>query len=451
MESSLLIYEPTTTFSDALHFLCQTQIQGRTSLARTPLEARQFLESGQIPDLAVYALSEFENDEKEMMAKSMAREKIHDFVILADEPKRFSAFKKASNCLAILKKPDVWPALQPLIKAKHASRVLNPGAGVEFLSVSTHLLSELDSLPVDIYRRLSETSHVRAMASTNGEPSKAMLQRLIQDKVLEVYITREDILALSEALQEQLMSPRRAVYQRIAGSIPVSYFTHRIWKDLIPKLGMSPEVENLVNLNVRFATEALTLSPSLDQILGQSLSRTYDYLSSHSVLTAEIACYLGWRLYPTQTQLQLDLATAGILHDAFVPKAELAEVRNYQDLQLRQNDFSKEEIQAYLQHPEAILRVMLQSGRGCTPDLQGMLKFHHSFPLDAGFPQLRPSDMTEPLAIFLLAHAIAHDRIMGPTSEEAANQWSIRNFVNAHPWLGSHHAFSRVLNAILPT
>ncbi|MGE3261664.1 MAG: HD-GYP domain-containing protein [Bacteriovoracia bacterium] len=232
----------------------------------------------------------------------------------------------------------------------------------------------------------------------------ADLRPLLARKGLKfLYIRKEDAPALlageDTGIDEILSNPnysQEAVREAAEDSLELVH-------EVTLQLGFTPPVQELAQKSVQLIMRAIGSSPELSLILRKLQKQEGKYITSHSLMLAEVACALATQLGWKSPLTFMKLATAALLHDLSLTDNRLARIRRLKDID-DATDFSTADNQNLKLHPSRAAEFSREMPQ-LPPDIDVILTQHHERPDGSGFPRGLYSQQISPLAsIFIVAH-----------------------------------------------
>jgi HD-GYP domain-containing protein (c-di-GMP phosphodiesterase class II) len=285
----------------------------------------------------------------------------------------------------------------------------------DICQIRTTLLIRVGKLQAGVYIRLSSTKYVK-LFQEGDEFNEDDYRRILKEKKLEHLFLRRDecseflvkfkndllLLLQSEVLPEN-------VHPELLEAI------HETTHELLDKLGMTQEIQEVIRTNVQLTIRAMGKSPKLSEILGKIQIDRDKYISSHSVLLPQIACTLAmamdWKSEPTLQKLTL----AAFMHDTGLSNQALAAVTSLTELAGKKDQFTEEEQKAYRMHPIKTAEIAKQL-QEVPPDVDTIIIQHHERPDGTGFPRGLTFQHISPLSVvFIVAHDLV-SAIFDPNS-----------------------------------
>jgi len=221
--------------------------------------------------------------------------------------------------------------------------------------------------------------------------------------------------------------------------------THEVIREVVNKLGVTPEIQALTRKCVELAIKTLGKDPKLGDVFRAMLVRQQNYISSHSVVLAHLSCSLahavGWTSEPTFFKL----AMASFFHDMSLSSHDLARIQTLDELEMARDRFSRQEIAAYREHPQKAARLVAELAE-VPSDVEAIVAQHHERPDGSGFPQQMVALRLHPLAcVFIVAHDLANflqERGAGGTLSDFSTEMSASY---------QQGVFKKILDGILTT
>lgn len=272
----------------------------------------------------------------------------------------------------------------------------------EFLRIALAALN-LERLPaVDFYIRLAPNRYCLRFKK-DDPPDRDTLERFNKRPGGEFLFVKRDALdawvgnqavELDSLLAESVPSKERAL-QAAEDNLEIVH-------NIVSQLGFTPKVEELAKKTVALTLKALGSSPQLSDILRKMQLQEGKYISSHSLMLAEIACALAHRLTWSSAPTFLKLTVAAFLHDLHLPSNRLARMRNVEDV-TEANGFTASDKHAFKTHPIQAAEYSRQL-RQLPADVDTIVLQHHEQPDGSGFPRGLYHHQIAPLAcVFIVA------------------------------------------------
>jgi HD-GYP domain-containing protein (c-di-GMP phosphodiesterase class II) len=172
--------------------------------------------------------------------------------------------------------------------------------------------------------------------------------------------------------------------------------------------GFSPQVMEITQSSVKATLKAIGKSPKLSSLVFDKLLKNKNLVSSHSVMTAQVACCIALKLnWPSESTFH-KLILASFLHDIALPKPEFALIRNKAQLNMFRDKLSALDFDRIKNHPYAAGE-MVMNMQEVPQDVFTIITQHHEDAEGKGFPRGLNSASIAPLAaIFIIAEEVVH-------------------------------------------
>jgi HD-GYP domain-containing protein (c-di-GMP phosphodiesterase class II) len=182
---------------------------------------------------------------------------------------------------------------------------------------------------------------------------------------------------------------------------------HEAVQALAKTVGFTAEVQDLVKIQVKVAMKAISASPRLSELFGKLKAVQGKYLSTHSHLTAYLACAVASQMKWGSEQTFMKLNLACFLHDITLSNHELAAETSLKAVEANTAKYTAQEIRAYKGHAREAANLASRFSE-VPPDVDAIIAQHHELPDGKGFPLALNHTRIAPLsAIFIVAHDMA--------------------------------------------
>lgn len=258
-------------------------------------------------------------------------------------------------------------------------------------------------LQVDAYIRLGPNHYQKRFRKEDGFGPEDILPLLGRKGLDSLYIRRDDAELLLGGKDEQieaLIADEKADQQAVrAAAIESLEIVHEVAQ----QMGFTPAVQELAKKSVRLILKAIGNSPELSNILKKLKDHEGKYITSHSMMLAEISCafatQLGWKSPATFMKLSI----SALLHDLSLKDNRLAQIRKVEDV-TEANGFAHADAQELKLHPSRAADYSRELPQ-LPADVDVILAQHHERPDGKGFPRGLFAHQISPLAsIFIVAH-----------------------------------------------
>ncbi len=273
-----------------------------------------------------------------------------------------------------------------------------------YCRIRTALLTKVTPLPGDLYVRISPKKFLRIFKKGDEFSASDLERFLVRKKIEALYFEKKDMASIlpilgnsiAHTIKTQASSPESAGV--VAGQLSDAV------RELNSYLGFTPEVQAIAKEGVKLTLKSIGASPKLGKVLQNLRKAGGDYISSHSLYLANVACCFSLVMdWPSGTTFQ-KLAHAAFFHDIVLHSHHLAQMQTLAELAKNQNQFSAREIEIYKRHPLFVAE-LLRRYPEIPPDVEAIILQHHERPDGSGFPRGIKAHQFTPLgALFVIAH-----------------------------------------------
>lgn len=327
--------------------------------------------------------------------------------------------------------------LIPLIN-KHFYNILNASESPDYCRIQTSLLLRVTPLRGDIFIRLSNVKYVKLFKTGSVFSQEDLEKYLVRRKVSFLYVKKSDTGEFVEKFKQDIASlVANANPEDPALSNTVAEVQDVI-QELTMRIGFTPEIQAIAKSNVELAVKAVGASPKLSKILASSPLSSKNYISSHSMLLANIACSIATQMeWPSDTTFQ-KLVLAALFHDFVFNDPSLARISTKKQIENNPIPFTPEQIKLIETHPIKSAEV-IKSMDEIPSDVDIIVLQHHERPNGTGFPKGLRSNQIAPLAsVFIVAHDIV-DQLTA-----TAGQFDLKKFVKNTEALYQNATFKKI-------
>ncbi len=401
---NILLFHPKKETLEMLSFCLESQMSLKVSRAQTFQQVvEQFLEEEPI-DLVVTSLQP-ETDKLFKYILSTGGS-VPVILVAENEEEKVEAYPDI-RVLGKISQKHVPDKLFTLIRDSFPERTSTP-ANEEYCRINTELLVRVVPLRGDIYIRLSSVKYVKLFRRGMIFSSQDLERFLQRKKISYLYIKKADSLEFMDKFQETLKGILETAVPEDGELFETVSEVQDLLQDLSTTLGFNSEVQELARTNVKLTIKAIGASPRLTKVLGASPLRNKNYISSHSVQLANIACCIAAQMeWPSNTTFQ-KLVMAALFHDFLIPKPELAKVATKKELDalhLKPNDEQFLIIKNHMIKASELIKTLSE----VPSDVDVIVLQHHERPDGTGFPKgIRAHQIAPLAAVFIMAHDVLH-------------------------------------------
>jgi HD-GYP domain-containing protein (c-di-GMP phosphodiesterase class II) len=274
--------------------------------------------------------------------------------------------------------------------------------------IRTKLLLSVSPLKGDIYIRLSDTKYVK-LFQQGDVFDRGDLEKYTEKKGVEyLYIQKADCTLFAQKYREDLEKLLKQPVINTEQAVKSAESVHEAVQALAKTIGFTQEVQDLVKTQVKVAMKAIAASPRLSDLFSKLKAVEGKYLSTHSHLTAYLACAVASQMKWGSEQTFMKLNIACFLHDITLTNHELAAETSLKTVEANSaNKYTPQEVRAYKAHAREAANLASRFSE-VPPDVDAIIAQHHELPDGKGFPLGLNHTRIAPLsAIFIVAHDMA--------------------------------------------
>lgn len=345
---------------------------------------------------------------------------------------------------------DVVESLKERLRTLMADReitVARPQTGTLddiYCPIRTPLLIRISPLTSDIYIRLSEKKYVKIFPE--GETfDQDDLQKYYSKKGVEYLFLKKDetseFLGKFQSDLDALIAKSDITIEEADVAVSEAYETVQ---ELLQRASLTEELKEVARTAVMVTVKSMGFQPELKKILERLKDNKGHYISSHSMLTAHLACAISagmsWQSSATYEKLTL----AAFMHDITLTNDSLAAVQSLDELEERKLEFTDEEVKAFRNHPMDASNLVYQMKR-IPADVDVIINQHHERTDGSGFPRgLMHMHIGYLSCIFIISHDLAHFML-----SHKQHEGTLEEFVATHKKHYLRGNFQKVLDLIV--
>lgn len=273
-------------------------------------------------------------------------------------------------------------------------QLFNPSPEEDYVSISLDQFGLVNRLEADVFIRIGRTRLVKRFKKEQGfEP--ADIEHLRASGISRIYIPKDQAEVLLKTKARDIDSPGAGIDQ--------VRDTMGIMHDVVKQLGFTPEVEKVAKRSVQIVLKTIGSTPSFSVIRSKLKKHDGKYISSHSIMLAEIACATAYQLKRDSGGTFVTLTMAALLHDLTLSSNQIAQEKSLSEVQASSR-YSKAEIEEFRMHPVRASE-LAKRFKEIPIDVDKILLEHHERPDGSGFPRGLFHHQISPLSsIFIFAH-----------------------------------------------
>lgn len=400
----ILVVDDEPDLRELLVFMIETTFGGTVLQAGSASAAIEIVENN--VDLACivcdYDLGEGTGED--VFRHLLERGRTVPFILCSSHhPDRYKIFTE-SGFFGFVVKPDIYDPLRILIE-----KAVGGGAprSSRYSRLKLELALKFGVLKADLYLKISDEKFLKilhkgaAIDSSDIEKFKAKnIEYLFIDEagakiVLADMINNVLYLSKRESLDQE---PAILVSQEALNLVAI--FNQSI--------GFGPQAELLTKESVKLVLKTIQQNVAIRKLFDQFKVDPESYRASHSIALAHISCGIASQMGWTSELTFYKLSLAAFLHDITLPNDRIAEVQSLPELSLRREQFTEEEMDAFLHHSDYAADI-LSTFSELPADVDIIIRQHHETPEENGFPRcLSPAQLAPLSCLFIIAHKMLH-------------------------------------------
>ena len=298
------------------------------------------------------------------------------------------------------------PDKLPLLVQDNFAQILSASDNEEYCRIHAELLVRVVPLRGNIYVRLSSVKFVKLFRTGMVFTRDDLERTLTKKKISYLYIKKSEAQEFVNKFKSDLST---RVAEAVAGD--ETLFTtagevQDLIQELSSRLGFTKEVQELVQTNIQLTLKTIGASPKVSKALSSSQMNGRNYISSHSVMLANLSCSIAAGMeWPSNTTYQ-KLVMASLFHDFTFAEPELARISTKKELDGLKLKHSDEKYLTIKNHPAKCAEIV-KTFHEIPGDVDVIVLQHHERPDGTGFPKGLRSHQIAPLsAVFIIAHDI---------------------------------------------
>lgn len=281
----------------------------------------------------------------------------------------------------------------------------------EYCRISTELLLRVVPLKGDVYIRLSSVKFVKFFRSGAQFTQEDFEKFLHKKKINYLYIKKSESQEFVNKFKEDLAKLASQAHGDNPELIKTVSEVQELIQELSSRVGFTEEVIEITRSNVTLALKAIGSSPKISKTLANSQLKNKNYISSHSVLLANISCSIAAHMnWPSNTTFH-KLVLASLFHDIVFQDSDLAKIKDNTELEEKKSKLTEDQYNLIKSHPLSCADIV-KTLTEIPGDVDFLVLQHHERPDGSGFPKGLRSHQIPPLsALFIVAHDILNEVI----------------------------------------
>lgn len=405
----ILLVDDESELRELVSLFLEGQFRAEVHQASCGDEAIQFLKSDRPVDLVIsdYNMPNGNGGDLFRFLQTHKGGKIPFILCSARDEVELMRIFPSSEVAGIIVKPDIIAPLKEIIDGLNLNEGPTVSEGVEEYSpLRVRSAMKLGRLLFDLYIKLPAGKFIK-VANRGDEFDAGDVRRFDLKKVEFLYMRRSDCTQLIHLLTDRLTQLAEAAQMDEPELVDALNTSLEAVGQAVQDLRIDESTEKLIRATLKATLKMIRKNPRLDKLFEiYAKDAGSRYISSHSLAIAHLACAVasavGWKAEPTFSKLAL----ASLAHDITLKNDALARVQTLADLSFKQEGFSKAEIDAYMNHPEAASALVAQITE-LPSDVSVVVAQHHERPDGTGFPrQLDYNRLSQLSAVMIVAHEL---------------------------------------------
>jgi response regulator RpfG family c-di-GMP phosphodiesterase len=332
-------------------------------------------------------------------------------------------FKNAKN-FSLLAKPADDELLNLFLKELKTSVLSTQDSA--YSPVHLELLSKMGESPCAVFLKLGENHYIKISHEQHTFTQEELLK--LEKKQTEiVYILKKDF----KSFISQFKNRAYEIIDQIIDEKPLNSFqlakaSLEFLQEAKEQLGLTPEVQELTNKNIKMVMSLVERHPPLREVLDKWNAFHDHFYRDRCSLIALISTSLAKKLHWVSDMTSQKLAFAALLHNVSLNKEQANQENDLILACADKKNLEIPEIKSYSQHT-IIGSEMMRNWPHCPPDVDIIILQHHEQPNGTGFPFKIESSRIAPLsALFIISQSLA-DFIINGKGQNTLQMWIEQN------------------------
>jgi HD-GYP domain-containing protein (c-di-GMP phosphodiesterase class II) len=302
----------------------------------------------------------------------------------------------SSRADGILQLPDLMRELNEEVAGSSTQKET-----ADMVPIALSTLRREPKFPADLYVRLSTQKYCKIFRK--GDPcEEADLKRLESErKIHNLFVTAKDahlLVSLPDTKLTQILKEETIEEEPARKAVTEAL---EVMQNVVTRTGFTPAVQTLAKKAVEVTLHLIGKKPKLAVIVDRLKAGEGQYISSHSLMLAEIACAVSAQVGWSSASTFFKLTMSAFMHDITLKDEGLAKMRTIPEAELL---FGRQTAQEYKLHPAAAADYVRQFSE-IPPDVDTIVVQHHETPNGSGFPRGLFAKQLSPLSsLFIISH-----------------------------------------------
>ena len=407
----ILIAEDEKELCSLLALVIKTKFNAEVLVTGTGQEAIEQIR--QNPDLA-FVLSDYAmplgNGGEVFKYLVSIQSKIPFILCSSNSPEDLPEFSGGSIA-AYIQKPFAMKQLCELLlpfaeSAQRSQSKVKKSHSEDFIQINSSILLKLHVQDCDLFLELPEKKMVK-MRLKGATFSDEDRERLHSNGIENLYLRRGDSDRLLDKFADHLLAlvmSKGSVEQ--SSVLKISETAYELAQQVLLQLNISEKAEQIIQAAVDLTLKTIHRDSDLSQLLDELFIDQENYISSHSVVLAYVACGIAAIMKLNDEATCQKLVFAAFLHDITLKNQSLAQFQTLNESVMLNHGFSKGEVFGFSVHPN-YASALAAKFIGDHKEVATIIAQHHERPDGSGFPnQLSSSNIDLLSSIFIVAHEL---------------------------------------------
>lgn len=346
-------------------------------------------------------------------------------------------------------KPDVGKPLCKILNQLKSelqrAKIPRAAAEADFVRVPASVVASLIVSPIDVYQKLTPTSFLKIIENQDLATSRELREYMARGAT-HFYIEKKYAEELIKNYQNLVANQFALRNLTIEQTVDYLQATSEVVRELAERLGWSPELKEMVNLNINLVVKQAEERRELALHLRRFSPKDGAYLGAHSALVAYVTIGLTQELGWEAVDLHYKLALAAFLHDLTLTDNEILNLQDYM------NEIAKGRTYPWLEsmrnHPLRAAR-LLDDWPNVPQGTALIVQQHHERADGKGFPNGLSHEKILPLsALFIVAEDLVNQLLSRSAEGLSGNFQDFIDSRHRDYSAGSFQAVFSVLRAL---
>lgn len=288
----------------------------------------------------------------------------------------------------------------------------------DFVRIDPRTLSNSVPLRTHLYIKLGPDRYVKLMNKDDFFTEQDASRYLVEREIDSFYLLKAQSHELLKRQEEKLDEALSSTSLKPEKARELAEDSLELIVNISKQIGFTPAAQEIANKTVQLTLHAIGKDPKLTDILVKLAGHKGRYITSHSLMLAEVACALAHSAGWDSSSTFLKLTLAALLHDLSLFENYLAQIS---DLRWDHSLLTKDEQVEIRLHPIKSAQFAATFHR-LPPDVDRIVAQHHERPDGSGFPRGDAHQKIHPLsALFIIAQDMLAYFLLYPSQATLAN------------------------------